>query len=156
MKHYTFDINNGFNFGDNNNISNSCGTCTFCSKPNYSKILDDIIATNIIKSNKYLGDYFTTKKTETTKCDFCPLFDCPLKKKAKSYLFDLHNGKKIILGKKYLYGDTIIIFYDDEIQIGTKTYSYDDFDNIAFLNAIEEPKKKIIIDIYINKTTSLF
>jgi hypothetical protein len=150
MKHFTFDINN------NNTSKNICfDDCTFCNKPNYSKILDSIIATNIIKSNKYLGDYFTTSKSET-KCDFCPLFNCPLKKKAKSYLFDLHNGKKIILGKKYLYGDTIIIFYDDEIQIGTKTYSYNDFDDIAFLNAIEEPKKKIIIDIYINKTTSLF
>lgn len=136
----------------NNTSSNKTFNCTFCSKPNYSKILDNIIATNIIKSNPYLGDYFTTKTTEN-KCDFCPLFNCPLKKKAKNYLFDLHNGKKILLGKKYYYGDTIIIFYDDEIQIGTKTFAYDDFDDLSFLNAIETPKKKIIIDIFINKHT---
>ena len=45
---------------------------------------------------------------------------------------------------------TRIVFYDDEIQIGSLFYKYSDLNNLAFLNTISEPTKKIIINITIN------
>jgi hypothetical protein len=44
---------------------------------------------------------------------------------------------------------TPIIFYDDEIQIGTDLYSYSSFNDTDFISALAPEKKKIIIDINI-------
>jgi hypothetical protein len=74
--------------------------------------------------------------------------------KAANFLANYKNYKKIynlpyILGKMYKLSDgTPIIFYDDEIQIGFDTYSYNDFGNIKFLNNLTSTTKDIIINIY--------
>lgn len=151
MKRYTFNIDN------NKSTNNTINACTFC-KPNYSKILDHIIATNIISSNKYLSDYYNPKKNPSGLSDAfidanlsCPLKDGELLYTAAKKLFDLKNKKSIIFGKKYTFDGSTIIFYDDEIQIGCHTYKYDDILDYTFLNKLSEPTKKIIkIAIKIN------
>ena len=141
---------------------------TFCGKStNYSKILDDIIATDIIEKNSYLKPYLGT-----TSNDF---IDCMMKESAKkncgicingfalkddsSKLIDAANflanykkkkdiASKFIFGKTYkLMDGTPIIFYDDEIQIGFDLYSYDDFKDITFLKLLPKTTKSAIISI---------
>ena len=125
------------------------------SKPNYSKVLDDIILADIIKKNSYL---FTSKKTEDDYLTDIILNaktpkDIELKNATK-FLANYNKVKNIYtlpfkLNTKYTLADgTPIIFYDDEIQIGFDYYSYADFGDIAFINALTPKKKKIIIDIY--------
>lgn len=141
MKKYTF----------NTNSSKSNNSIFTPSEPDYSKILDDLILTDIKEKNSYLFDYNTddnyygadiiiggTKKAY----DFT---------KAATYLANILNKKKIIIGKTYkLIDGTPIIFYDDEIQIGFDIFKYSDFYDYNFLNAIKPKTKKIIIDIYLN------
>lgn len=141
MKKYTF----------NTNSSKSNKSIFTPSEPDYSKILDDLILTDIKEKNSYLFDYNTddnyygadiiiggTKKAY----DFT---------KAATYLANILNKKKFIIGKTYkLIDGTPIIFYDDEIQIGFDIFKYSDFYNYDFLKAIEPKTKKIIIDIYLN------
>lgn len=141
MKKYTF----------NTNSSKSNNSIFTPSEPDYSKILDNLILTDIKEKNSYLFDYNTddnyygadiiiggTKKAY----DFT---------KAATYLANILNKKKIIIGKTYkLIDGTPIIFYDDEIQIGFDIFKYSDFYNYDFLKAIEPKTKKIIIDIYLN------
>ena len=141
-------------------INNTCNTttCPF-HNANYSTILDNIIASNIIKNNEYLKkakedafiDNLLGKKSTT-------IFSSLLKgddefTKAANFLanYKKKTSKKLpfIFGKIYkLIDGTPICFYYDEIQIDTELYSYDDFSNISFLNKLEEPKKNIIINIF--------
>jgi len=149
----------------NNNTSNNSflGTTT----TNYSKILDDLIASDIIEKNSYLKKYITPN----TDDDF---IHCMMKDSAKKHpniIIDgialkdnnkfikaanfLANYKKyytkynFIIGKTYkLFDGSYIIFYDDEFQIGCDTYQYDDFKDIIFLNNLPTAKKNIIINIY--------
>lgn len=141
---------------------------------NFSKILDDIILSDIIKKNSYLGikktpdtsNGFTYINKNADYSDILGIIDAGnkcdsslLKAKANAFakaanILANYNKPKInklpyILGKTYYFGNTAVIFYDDEIQIGFDTYSYKDFDNILFLNALPKPTKKIIIDITI-------
>ncbi len=142
-----------FTFGKNNNKSYN----TFLgntSSTNYSKILDDIILSDIIDKNSYLfskpkteDDYLTdiilNAKTEKSK-----LF------KATDFLANYSKNKnKYILPFKLnttytLTDGTPIIFYDDEIQIGFDYYKYSDFMNLSFINSLTPKKKSIIINIY--------
>lgn len=142
-----------YTFGKkNNSINNSFFPS---SKPNYSKILDDIILTDIIDKNSYL---FCTKKTEDDYLSDIILNAKTTKdielEKATKFLANYKKTKKFYnfpfkLNTKYTLTDgTPIIFYDDEIQIGFDYYDYADFSNIAFINALTPKKKKIIIDIY--------
>lgn len=122
------------------------------TKPDYSKILDDIILADIIDKNDYL---FKTKNSylddilinaKTTKDDDY--------EKATKFLANYKKYKSIYnipfkLNTKYTLSDgTPIIFYDDEIQIGFDIYKYNNFGDIAFINGLTPSKKKIIIDIY--------
>ena len=66
-------------------------------------------------------------------------------KKGPAYLHSMLTGKACLL-----YTSIPVIFYDDEIQIDRDIYTYDDFENLAFLNTLSAPKKKLIIDIYTN------
>lgn len=147
MKHTTFTIGNTTN------------NTTFHSA-NFSKILDNIIAANIKANNTYLNSteeddlidllIKDSKKNNITiesnllKDDFI---------KAANFLAN-YNKKTayklpFILGKTYkLIDGTPIAFFDDEIQIGMDLYSYSDFKNIKFLNALPSTKKTIIINIF--------
>lgn len=146
-------------------INNTSKNYTFpIESTNYSKILDDIIATNIINSNPYLKN---TKKENTftstifinnQKKNHCDLFSSHLNNEnafAKAANFIANYNKNIytntpfIIGKTYkLINGTPICFFDDEIQIGMDLYSYEDFKNITFLKTISKPKKDIIINIF--------
>ena len=138
----------------------SKNTCPFYSA-NYSTILDNIIASNIKATNKYLYNYGTDddfigammKDSAKKHCNLC--CGCLNKNdeflKAANFLANYKKSSKklpFIFGKTYKLANGIpIIFYDDEIQIGLDLYSYSDFSNIGFLKTISEPTKKIIINI---------
>ena len=139
-----------YTFGKKNN--NSYNPFHTSSKPNYSKILDDIIIADVIKKNSYLFN----KTNDTAAIDATLLgasYDSDFDKAVK-FLANYKKPKKnyilpFKLNKMYTLSDgTPIIFYDDEIQIGFDTYSYADFSDLSFINALTPKKKKIIIDIY--------
>lgn len=141
----------------------SKNTCPFFNT-NYSKILDDIIATNIKETNPYLNGNYDDKSDiissllADAKKNSLNFFGADLNKNdkfLKAATFIANYGKKahteipFIIGKTYkLIDGTPICFYDDEIQIGYDLYSYGDFSNIAFLKKLDEPKKNIIINIF--------
>ena len=145
-----------YTFGKKNNNKNSFNFLNTSSKPNYSKILDDIIITDIIDKNSYLfknnikNDYLDDiilnakpTKYNDTLLDAAIKFLANYKKPKKSYIlpFKLNTIYTLTDG-------TPIIFFDDEIQIGHDSYSYSDFANASFINTLAPSKKKIIIDIY--------
>ena len=127
----------------------------------YSKMLDNIILDTVMKNNSYL--YKTKKEKEADLIDamFADIDHTYISESLKSdNLFTKackvlagYNKKKakgITLGKIYRLSDgTAIIFYDDEIQIGTDLYSYADFNNFDFISGLTPEKKKIIIEINI-------
>lgn len=131
---------------------------------NYSKILDSIIADTLMKNNKYL---FKDAKKVKEDALIDALFD-DMKKcndtslkgdiefaKACAFLANYGKNKKSYaipykLNTLYRLADgTPIIFYDDEIQIGTDLYEYADFDNLDFINNLKPETKKLIINIKI-------
>lgn len=139
MKRYTFAIDNNFRTNEN-------------TPKNWSEILDNIIADNIKRTNNYLGG------TET-KCANCPLANCLMHKKytldellikAALYLADNKSIYNIPceIGKRYKLGNTPIIFYDDEIQIGFDVFSYDNLRNASFLRTLDDDTRDTIITIY--------
>lgn len=127
-------------------------------EPNYSKIIDDIILSDVIDKNSYL---FTSGTT------YIPITSSPLKGddkfiKAANFLANYKKNKKIYktipyeLGKMYTLSDgTPIVFYDDEIQIGFDTFKYSDFSNLSFLKGITDNTKDIIINIYTNGAANI-
>ena len=146
-------------------------TFNFKTKTNYtfpinntddSKNLDNIIATSIIKKNSYLfDDDKYNGNLFTSLIDDKPIILTGSKLKADddfikaaNFLANYKSYKKTYnlpytLGKMYKLSDgTPIIFYDDEIQIGFDTYSYNNFNNIKFLNGLTTATKDIIINIY--------
>ena len=142
----------------------SKNTCPFYSA-NYSTILDNIIASNIKKTNPYLNGNYEDKNdlisallADAKKNTTLSFFGTDLNKnneflKAANFIANYSKKKKttlpFIYGKIYkLIDGTPICFYDDEIQIGYDLYSYADFDNIAFLKKLDAPKKNIIINIF--------
>ena len=141
---YTFTTNKNSNFRNNND---------------FSKTLDDIISASLIKKNSYLiDDDYKYPDTIGCTCKFCgaALKDDDEFIKAANFLSNYKKNyfklpKKFIFGKIYkLNGGTPIIFYDNEIQIGSDLYSYSDFSNMSFLNNISDNTKKTIINIYTN------
>ena len=153
MNTYTFTANT------NSNIFNN-GT-------DYSKILDNIILDTMIKNNTYLFE--NTKNDEENKLidalfddlgSTCTFTNKLLKDddkfiKACDFLANYGKDKSAFeipykLNKLYRLADgTPIIFYDDEIQIGTETYKYYMFGNTDFLSTLKPETKKIIININI-------
>ena len=132
-----------YTFGKKNN-NNSIPFST-SSKPNYSKIIDDIILTDIIKKNSYLfGNtmldaddiLLTAKPTKESKLDNAIKFLSNYKKYKTSFKCPF------ALNKTYTLTDgTPVVFYDDEIQIGFDIYKYSDFTDTFFLSNLT-PKKK--------------
>lgn len=146
-----------FKIGTNNNTKYSFLT------PNYSAILDNIIATNIKETNPYLnGSYKENNEiaaiiADSKKKHGLNLFGGYLNendKFLKAANFIANYGKTTYKTLPFIYGKTYklidgtpICFYDDEIQIGMDLYSYDSFSNTAFLKTLSAPTKKIIINI---------
>ena len=141
-----------YTFGKKNN-NNSIPFST-SSKPNYSKILDDLVIADVIKKNSYLFDTYndylddllTSKPLKDDNDEFI---------KAAKFLANYKKNyyklpKKYIYGKMYTLSDgTPVVFYDDEIQIGFDTYKYTDFGDTILLNTLPSKTKKIIINIYL-------
>ena len=143
----TYDIK----FTDNNIKNTNNGNI-------YSQILDDIILSSVKKNNSYL---FNTKKEDD-------LIDAMFNELDHTYIYKRDSlfaeackilanyGKKksimkgIKLGKIYrLENGLPIIFYNDEIQIGTDIYSYSDFNDYNFISSLSPEIKKTIININI-------
>lgn len=143
----TYDIK----FTDNNIKNTNNGNI-------YSQILDDIILSTVKKNNSYL---FNTKKEDD-------LIDAMFDELDHTYIYKRDSlfaeackilanyGKKksimkgIKLGKIYrLENGLPIIFYNDEIQIGTDIYSYSDFNDYDFISSLSPEVKKTIININI-------
>lgn len=147
MKLYTF------NFTSTNNSKQTKKTNNFskyAKQTDYSKILDSIILNNVINTNTYLTKTATDKAVEEAfKANTSIKYSLST---YAAYLVNLIKSKTNFpfkFGKKYITNNgTIIIFYDDEVQIGTDIYSYEEFEDELFLNNLEQPKKKIIIDIF--------
>jgi hypothetical protein len=144
----TYDIK----FTDNNIKNTNNGNI-------YSQILDDIILSTVKKNNSYL---FNTKKKDDD------LIDAMFKELDHTYIYKRdslfaeackilanYSKKKSImkgikLGKIYrLENGLPIIFYNDEIQIGTDIYSYSDFNDYDFISSLSPEVKKTIININI-------
>lgn len=144
----TYDIK----FTDNNIKNTNNGNI-------YSQILDDIILSTVKKNNSYL---FNTKKEDDDLIDamFNELDHTYIYKRdslfAEACKILANYGKKksimkgIKLGKIYrLENNLPIIFYNDEIQIGTDIYSYSDFSDYDFISSLSPEIKKTIININI-------
>ena len=146
-----------YTFSKKNNTNTKSYSFPFStsSKPNYSKILDDIIIADVIEKNDYLFKPFAKKNENAI------IFDSLIGKSNNSTLNNaikfLANYKKFkknytipyIYGKMYTLSDgTPIVFYDDEIQIGFDSYKYSDFSDLSFLNTLSTNTKKTIINIY--------
>lgn len=144
----TYDIK----FTDNNIKNTNNGNI-------YSKILDDIILSTVKKNNSYL---FNTKKKDDDLIDamFNELDHTYIYKRdslfAEACKILANYGKKksimkgIKLGKIYRLDNGLpIIFYNDEIQIGTDIYSYSDFNDYNFISSLSPEIKKTIININI-------
>ena len=156
-KEYTFTFNKNTR---NNSFFGTSGAT------NYSKILDNLIASDIMNKNSYLKNYYSTSANDTISCALGEIFKKPAgiiidsialkdnNKFIKAANFLANYKKKntlfsnIIFGKTYKLNDgTPIIFYDDEIMIGLDLYSYDDFKDITFLNLLPKKTKSAIINI---------
>lgn len=144
----TYDIK----FTDNNIKNTNNGNI-------YSQILDDIILSTVKKNNSYL---FNTKKKDDDLIDamFDELNHTYIYKRdslfAEACKILANYGKKksilkgIKLGKIYRLDNGLpIIFYNDEIQIGTDIYSYSDFSDYNFISSLSPEIKKTIININI-------
>lgn len=144
----TYDIK----FTDNNIKNTNNGNI-------YSQILDDIILSTVKKNNSYL---FNTKKKDDD------LIDAMFKELDNTYIYKRDSlfaeackilanyGKKksimkgIKLGEIYrLENGLPIIFYNNEIQIGTDIYSYSNFNDYNFISSLSLEVKKTIININI-------
>lgn len=137
MKNYIFD------FDKSNNTSTSIFNFR-AEKPDYSKMLDDLIIADVMDKNYYLNTTNTTSKT-TTIDDVATFID------AKNFLANYgKNNTPYVYGTTYYIGDTPVIFFEDSIQIGFDLYFYNDFSKKSFFNLLPKKIKKTIIDIYVN------
>ena len=146
MKTTVFTINKNNNYGTN-----------------YSEILDNIILDSVIKNNSYLFKSAKKKSDDdlidamfndinTYKCKHLKADDDFIS--ACNFLANYSKTNTYAIPYKmntlYRLSDgTPIIFYDDEIQIGTDLYKYDMFSDIDFISSLKPEIKKIIININI-------
>lgn len=144
MKTYTF-TSSIINNSKKNFIDEIIGKSKYT---NYSKTIDNIIFSDVMKKNPYLftdTDLYITRDSKEISSDFL---------KAAKFLANYkkpENKLNVIIGRTYYLSDnTPIIFYDDEIQIGFDVFKYSDFSSTDFISAIAPKMKKTIIDIYTN------
>lgn len=149
-----------YTFGKKNN-NNSIPFST-SSKPNYSKILDDLVIADVIKKNSYL--FNNSKKNDEDSALFKALLGKKYDTKLDNAIDFLANYKKYkksysipyIYGKMYTLSDgTPVVFYEDEIQIGFDSYKYTDFSDFNFLKSLSTNTKKTIINIYTNGAANI-
>lgn len=151
MKIYTFDTKN------NNNSTFFHNIITKSNNTNYSALLDNIISSNLKKTNSYLTSYFNKIENDNLIDELIAEAKCKNSKCLKgdnfiaalTYLtkFGKTNKLPFELGHTYYFNDsTPIIFHLDSIQIGKEEYYYDDLLN----NTFTPTTKKNIIDIYLN------
>lgn len=130
---------------------------------NYSKILDNLILDSLIKNNSYLFkstkkksdddlidamfDDINTYKYKHLKADDDFISACNfLANYGKTNTYTIHYKMNTL----YRLSDgTPIIFYNNEIQIGTDLYEYSMFNDINFISSLKPEMKKIIININI-------
>ena len=155
-----------YTFGNKNNSKKNIFSFPKSSnKPNYSKILDDLIIADVIDKNDYL--FKSGISTKTKKFEDAIIFNSLIgntNSALDNAIKFLANYKKLkknytipyTLGKMYTLTDgTPIIFYDDEIQIGFDTYKYTDFSDPLFLSSLNNNTKKLIINIYTNGAANI-
>lgn len=155
MKKTTFIINK-------NNTNTSSSFCT--PNANYSEILDNIIANNLKATNPYLTTFsendeldniINASKSKLILIDGSSYLKDDKFIKAANFLANYKKNKntiksKFIFGKTYkLSNGKNITFYDDEFQIGSSIFSYDDLASIKFLSTLPSDIKKTIININI-------
>ena len=138
-----------YTFGKNNKFNNFHTS----SKPNYSKIIDDIILADIIDKNSYLFGkttldaddiLLTAKPTKENKLDNAIKFLSNYKKYKTSFKCPF------ALNKTYTLTDgTPVVFYDDEIQIGYELIPLNEGTKKIY-EILSANRAKEIIDIYIN------
>lgn len=154
MKNYTFSTTSSIDTNKTKTIN--INTSSFLGEPNYSKILDDIIADNIIKNSPYLAGCLG--KNTTPIATSCITIETPsLKKKSNAFLDALDSfiekfipsrGIKLDKGYTIKYNGHKITFYDDEIIIDDEIFSIDNIFSSEFFNALKPKTKKFILDIY--------
>lgn len=125
------------------------------SKPNYSKMLDDLIHADIMEKNYYLSDDTDIKTTGDKYIDKIIGLNSGLKDNFTSIITYIKGIKKtkpaFTYGKTYTLSDgTPIIIFEDSIQIGFKLYYFDELEDINFFNALAPDLKKTILTIYID------
>ena len=143
MTKYTFSLKN------NNN------TTTFFTPSNkstdYSKMLDDLIFSDIINKNEWLK---TTKNNNSTIIlKDIDLYGDSLDKKVCSYFanYKLGNNCPFIKDKIYYLADgTPFYITDDYITIGFNTYYFYEFGKPMFFSNLSESMKKTICEIYVD------
>ena len=143
MTKYTFSLKN------NNN------TTTFFTPSNkstdYSKMLDDLIFSDIINKNEWLK---TTKNNNSTIIlKDIDLYGDSLDKKVCSYFanYKLGNNCPFIKDKIYYLADgTPFYITDDYITIGFDTYYFYEFGKPMFFSNLSESMKKTICEIYVD------
>lgn len=144
MKKYTFTKT--FDTNKSNNTIYASGSNT-----NYSKILDNLIATDIIDKNPYL---ITSSKKSSSYIPITIGNNSIDTAYIDAIKFLKNYGKKrntfpYIIGETYELEDgTPIIFFEDSIQIGFDLYYFKDFSNPLFIKNISTPLKKKIAEIY--------
>lgn len=144
MKTYTFDINNkktsNYSFLNNSGI-------------NYSKVLDDLIAADVMDKNYYLKSYndgddiidniiYSSSTSNNSKFAKAANFLANYKK-SKKHPYKLNTVY-------YLSDGTPIMFFEDSIQIGFDLYYFDDFNKDIFLGKLTPSFKETIITIYMD------
>ena len=160
MTKYTFNLKN-------KNNDNSFIYTNPSSKPDYSKMLDDLIASDIAAKNEYLFGDYNKPTTETIKIKIKNnsedsiinnIIDDASKKKitiidACNFFsnFKKNNFGPFIKDKIYYLSDgTPFYLTDDYITIGFDTYYFYEFGKPTFLSTISDSFKKTIMTIFID------
>ena len=140
MTKYTFTLKNN----NNNTFFTPSSKST-----DYSKMLDDLILSDLINKNPWLKT--TKKNTSTIILD--NLYGDSLDKKVCSYFANckLGNNCPFIKDKIYYLTDgTPFYLTDDYITIGFDTYYFYEFGKPTFFYNLSESMKKTICEIYVD------
>ena len=145
MKRYTIKINKN----NNNNFS-------FRNNDNPSKKLDDIILSNLIKMNPFLG---YKKDTSADTIEYGDRIIIP--NRDNSYLLKDNSSYNEFakaanflsnytpIKSYYTLNDTPIAFFEDEIQIGTTLIPLYKLSDARYYKTFDSSIKNIIINLYI-------
>ena len=141
MSKYTFSLKNN----NNNTFYTPKSKST-----NYSKILDDLIFSDIKEKNTWLNTSGSSS-TDTIKIKFNNSTD-DLYSKLCKYFYYTDNIKGSFIKDKiyYLSDGTPFYITDDYITIGFDTYYFYEFGKPTFFAGLSDNIKKTICEIYID------